>query len=150
MCYRMLYTSRYLCTRAIRILCRGVSNWRSDYMCKLGCIYSKGDSRLVRLGHGYMQWPWPQHTAKSGLQLRRTEIGNGTTGKCTACVVYTRKMYILYTMRKHAHTEKITHTRDTQDFWIKMFGLLRNYRPCPKCHLPTSTSFGDQCEIMVW
>lgn len=147
MCYRMLYTSRSLWTR----VSRGLSFRRSDSMSELGCIYSKGDSRFACLGHGYMQWPWRQHTAGSGSQPRRTEIGSGTTGKCTACVVYTRKMYILNTMRTHTQRKKKKKcTRDTQNFRITVFGLLRNYRPCPKCQAPTSPQFGDQCPMMVW
>lgn len=51
----LLYTSRSLCARVRRVVCRGVSYRRSDSTCEPG--YSKGDSRLACLGQGYMQWP---------------------------------------------------------------------------------------------
>lgn len=98
-----------------------------------------------------MQWPWCQHGTGSGSQPIKTEIGSGT-GKCTACVVYTCKMYILYTMREYANTQrkKKARTRDTSDFRITVFGLLKNYMPCPNCHPPTSPQLGHQCPMMVW
>lgn len=73
-----------------------------------------------------MQWPWRQHTMGSGTMPRKTETWSGTTGKCTACVVYTCKMYILYTTWKHPHTEKIhaqgTHRNTAEEVHIRIIG----------------------------
>lgn len=85
-----------------------------------------------------MQWPWRQHTAGSGSQPRRTEIGSGTREKMySMCRIYTQNVYTLYYEEAHAHTQREKHVQETQEtselqHLVCCGSAQENYRPCRK------------------